>query len=78
MKPRYKHDCSQCIFLGYYQQYDLYFCRHTYYLIPTVIARFSSEPEDYTSGLGLAKHNPALKEALRLAKEKELIHETNI
>ena len=48
-KPRHEHDCSQCTFLGYYNEYDLYFCPQ--HGVPTVIARFSSHGPDYTSGL---------------------------
>lgn len=33
-RPRYKHHCDKCTFLGYFGKYDLYYCtrysRHTF------------------------------------------------
>ena len=49
--PRYTHDCSSCIFLGYYHMYDLYYCTSEH---ETVIARWSDYGPDYHSGLGFA------------------------
>jgi hypothetical protein len=51
--PRYKHDCKNCTFLGEWRERDLYHCLQggNY---PTVVARFSDEPEDYISGLRFA------------------------
>jgi len=45
--PRYSHDCSDCVFLGQFNKYDLYFCPRE----PTIIARYSSEGSEYTSGI---------------------------
>lgn len=51
MKPIYKHDCDACQFLGSTvvegEAYDLYYCAHE----PTIIARWSDEGADYSSGL---------------------------
>lgn len=55
--PRYDHDCTNCIFLEQYDQYDLYFCPKNDGTIATVIARKSSEGPDYYSGL-LVASNP--------------------
>jgi hypothetical protein len=49
--PRFVNICEQCIFLGQFEEYDLYFCDQNgagY----TVLARWSDESQDYTSGLG--------------------------
>lgn len=49
--PRYEHDCKNCVFLGWYDNYDLYYCptvkggKDAY----TVLARFG-EGNDYHSG----------------------------
>lgn len=62
--PRYKHDCPQCKFLGHFNQFDLYFCEQL--CGPTVIARKSDDPPDYTSGIsfGIKNNRSELHEAL--------------
>ena len=50
MKPRYKHDCDSCKYLGRHEEYDLYFCNKIAN-IPTVIARFNNRNYDYMSGM---------------------------
>jgi hypothetical protein len=45
--PRYEHDCSDCVYLGQFNKYDLYFCPRE----PTIIARYSNEGSEYTSGI---------------------------
>jgi len=70
--PRYKHDCTNCVFLGTYEDnmiYDLYVCA-TNGNMSTVIARYSSDGPDYFSGLEFSSTNNALKEALKRAEEK--------
>lgn len=47
--PRYRHDCAACTFLGAHDDADLYHCPQ--HGLPTLIARHSSEPSDYTSFL---------------------------
>ena len=64
MDKLYKHECSACIFLGSFQDNDLYFCKQGN--IPTVIARYGNNGSDYTSGMALAAYDP------RLAKAKQL------
>ena len=59
---RYKHDCDRCIYLGRWEEYDLYFCAYDL-LGPTVIARFGSDGPDYASGLRVASMIPELAEA---------------
>jgi len=54
--PRYKHDCSNCMFLGNFIldiTYDLYVCSAGKN-ISTVVARYSSDGPDYLSGLEFA------------------------
>lgn len=76
-RPLYDHDCSKCVFLGTGEHgsrvYDLYFCEQGH-LVPTVIARASSDPHDYTSGFVLAFVDPVLREALERARKKGLVH----
>lgn len=88
MKPRYQHDCDQCVYLGtilaapkhsrYRKQAkycDLYFCPGE----PTVIGRYSSEGADYGSGLefGVLGKFP-YAEALSRALAKGLIKESDL
>jgi hypothetical protein len=52
---RFTHDCSQCVYLGHYQEFDLYFHDGGEHAIrTTVIARYSSAGPDYLSGMGFA------------------------
>ena len=69
MNKRFIHDCDDCIFLGQYKEFDLYFCPMG---SQTVIARYSDEGGDYHSGLEFAKAGriPQLVEAYERAKEK--------
>ena len=50
---KYKHDCTECIPLGEFNDTDLYFCDKGFE--PTVISRRSNEPSDYCSGMYFAK-----------------------
>ena len=74
-EPLYKHDCSNCKYLGLYivSQYyldvtngvelvDLYFCTQSG-MLNTVIARFSNDSADYISGLSCCDTNVILSEA---------------
>lgn len=49
-KPRFKHDCKLCVYLGEYEKYDLYYCEPG----NNVISRFGNNGEDYNSGLVFA------------------------
>jgi hypothetical protein len=78
MQPRFKHHCAgRCEFLGHEQGYDLYFCGGGQ--IATVIARYGSRDDAYTSGLSIARTmiKKGLKDplvtALKLAQEKGLV-----
>ena len=72
MTPKYEHDCDRCVYLGEYvddhvddrPSADLYWCRGP---IPTVVARWSSEPSCYTSGIAFIGFCPALTEAFARA-----------
>ena len=57
--PKYIHDCEECIYLGTYNETDLYFCDAT----PTVISRYSDNGPDYKSGLIFADKDIELGEA---------------
>lgn len=81
--PYYQHTCPHCIFLGNFEDYDLYFCHNA--KLDTVIARYGDNGPDYTSGLGFAepfydlvsKKNvsgiPALVEAKKRATKAGLL-----
>jgi hypothetical protein len=75
-EPLYRHECSLCTFLGVTEnngrKYDLYFCLQGH-LRPTVIARRSNAPHDYTSGIESVPHDPLLLEAFERAKRLDLI-----
>lgn len=47
MIPLHTHGCEECYLLATQDGVDFYACRKG--LFPTVVARFSSEPSDYTS-----------------------------
>lgn len=50
-KPRYKHDCDGCVFLGQFDGYDLYYCKRSDEdMGGTVIARFGNDGSNYASG----------------------------
>lgn len=82
-KPLYEHDCDSCVYLGRHTtvnehpfpsatvEWDLYYCKSE----PTVIARHSSEPSEYRSGLEIAKVCKVLGEAKRRAIGFDLIKE---
>lgn len=47
---RFVHDCNHCIYLGQYEEFDLYWCKNkTYPRLDSVIARYSSEGSNYIS-----------------------------
>lgn len=48
--PVFAHDCDACIFLGHYEDSDLYFCGKEMGL-GTVIARYGGDGPAYASGL---------------------------
>jgi hypothetical protein len=73
--PVYYHDCEHCVFLGHYNGSDLYY--HDQGEV-TVIARYSSEPGDYSSGLMFGVSNtgsPELHKAYEIARSTGLIRE---
>jgi hypothetical protein len=43
-KPKFKHDCDKCIFLGHYDGADLYQCNDT-----SGIARYGNKGPQYIS-----------------------------
>ena len=69
--PRYKHECTMCIFLGQYGIADLYFCSRGG--CPVVLTRYSNDAAEYTSGLEATTVNPELQEAQRRAEERHLL-----
>lgn len=75
-KPQYTHDCVQCVFLGTLaknpeydleEQYDLYYCpcSDDPTEASTVIARWSSDGPDYTSGNCFSWRKDSLLEVAR-------------
>lgn len=68
---KFTHDCDACVFLGHSLSSDLYFCNGNGN-ISTVIARWSSDGPDYTSGIALVPHDVRLAAALGLATQRGL------
>lgn len=72
MNPLYLHDCDKCIFLGSYQDYDLYFCKPA--IGPTVIARYQGSEVSLQLGERAAvQQDHPLAEALRRAVNGGLV-----
>lgn len=51
--PRYKHDCTSCLFLGQLDKYDLYICPKEV-SGPTPVCRYGNEGWEYKSGMPFA------------------------
>lgn len=76
-KHRYSHDCNSCIFLGQYEEYDLYFCGKKggkTIMEATLIARSGSDGPDYISGLIFRNSIPAIGEAFVRACDAGLLN----
>lgn len=43
MKPKFKHDCQKCTFLGHIDNYDHYICGDIF------VSRYGNENHEYTS-----------------------------
>lgn len=69
--PQFTHDCESCIFLGRFQNHDLYYCNVGN---KTVLARYGDWGWEYASGLEFINHHPELTEAARRAVALGLIH----
>lgn len=69
---RYHHDCDQCVSLGHFHEYDLYYCPQDG--MPTVIARYGNAGQ-YRSGLVFGKSgaDPILAVAYRRARDLKLV-----
>jgi len=46
-KPRFDHDCSGCMYLGNYKEFDVYYCRDSG--AGSIILRFGDEAPEYAS-----------------------------
>lgn len=66
-KPRFKHDCDSCDFLGQYNGYDLYFCaRADSSMGGSVIARYGNDGSNYaSSGMSVASSYKLSSETLQ-------------
>jgi len=82
--PRWKHDCTDCTYLGAYENADLYRCMECSLaaLIPVLIARIGDACLDYMtiSAIVFPAHaelvrasSPALFKAYELAQARRLI-----
>lgn len=49
MKPKFKHDCDKCEFVGHFFNHDVYFCGNSMVKSNTIVARASDEGPDYAS-----------------------------
>lgn len=48
--PKFIHDCSGCLFLGNYKQYDVYFCPNAEsFCGGSIILRFGDDGPEYNS-----------------------------
>lgn len=45
-KPKFKHDCDKCKFLGHFLDHDVYICNE---MRTSIIARFGDDPEENAS-----------------------------
>jgi len=83
MTPKFKHDCEKCIFLGHYNEKDLYFCDQNS-TNPTLIQRYSDDSGDYFSAIAIVNDSlvqsisPDLRVAFLIARELGLISEFTI
>jgi hypothetical protein len=68
--PLFEHDCDRCVFLGNYEDGDLYY--HSGQL-ETVIYRYGSDGPDYVSGIGGIFASKELGEAHKRAVELGLV-----
>jgi len=59
---RYEHDCKDCVFLGRWKEFDLYYCPDAEGYSENFIARYGTEG-NYLSGYNIAieQHESALK-----------------
>jgi hypothetical protein len=71
MKPKFKHDCEVCIFLGHHDDYDLYY--HPDMVMDTLIARFGDGGPEYASGIPFYGKSQAITKAGNLAVAAGLI-----
>jgi len=66
--PHYEHDCTGCRFIGNHDHdgysYDLYYCPIALGG-PTIVARWSSDGPDYTSGVCFGKYDNGDEEEAR-------------
>lgn len=75
---RYAHDCDECVFLGRYGEYDLYYCEQKGLEgCSTVIARYGNDGPEYKSGLEFVGVIPALTEAAKRVIERGRISFNN-
>lgn len=72
MTPRYKHDCTKCVFLGQHHEYDLYFCTG---VERTPVVRRGDDPEDYVSGSIYWPDKEEIRVALTLAAHRGLLQQ---
>lgn len=61
--PEYQHDCDECLYLGNFNDHDLYRCRRG--MVPTFVARFGSEQQMYKKGAQFVRLDPEINEACR-------------
>lgn len=69
-KPKYLHDCSDCVFLGHIDLHDLYYCPNH----KVLRARYDHDELDCRSVSVADRSGPIFEKAYRLACAKGLIH----
>jgi len=78
MKPVYTHDCDNCKYLGTDtidgDVVDFYYCHDSEdTMFSSLIARYSSDGGDYSSGTDFCMSSPYLNKALQMAVEQNLL-----
>jgi len=73
VKPIHAHDCPECTHLGSSYTVDYYHCKQgDRKFSATLIARYSSEPSDYSSGMGFYNFTYHINVAGNLALDQRL------
>jgi len=71
--PVHAHDCPKCTHLGSTKTVDYYHCKQgDSKFSATLIARYSSEPSDYSSGMGFYSFTYHINVAGNLALDQRL------
>jgi len=70
-KPKFVHNCDNCLFLGCHKEFDVYFCPDLEsYGGGSVILRYGDEVENYSSSpISVALYGKELTKAAKIRKD---------